>query len=104
MDDNYDYEFFTYLTSSTNETTNNNNNVKRVNLSDKPSFAQSFFEFYDQLRIKPENKLVTKAKCKVKDCQTQYVYLVEELKKSSQQTIETTLLKPYLASRQQKLT
>ncbi|CAG8829574.1 21215_t:CDS:2, partial [Cetraspora pellucida] len=79
--------------------------------------------------IKPEDKPITKAKCKVEGCQTQYVWhgsttnmvnhlrdihhitktslehsSVEELKKSSQQTIEITLSKPYSASRQQKLT
>ncbi|CAG8711659.1 7259_t:CDS:2, partial [Ambispora leptoticha] len=157
MNDDYDYEFSTYSTSSStpntsqwasvldqdndnsvsysqspplaNETTNNNNNAKRVKLSDKPGFAQSFFEFYDQPRIKPGDKPITKAKCKVEGCQTQYVWYgsttnlvnhlcdvyhitktlleyssVEELKKSSQQTIETTLSKLYSASRQQKLT
>ncbi|CAG8817524.1 3915_t:CDS:2, partial [Gigaspora margarita] len=137
MDDNYDHEFSTYSTSSstpntsqwtstldqndevsvsfsqlpppplTNETSNSNNNAK---LSDKPELP------------------ITKAKCKIESCQTQYIWhgsttnIVnhlrnihhitktslehssdEELKKSSQQTIETTLLKPYLVSRYQKL-
>ncbi|KAF0520816.1 zinc finger BED domain-containing protein 1-like [Gigaspora margarita] len=47
-----------------NETTNNNNNVKRVKLSNKPGLAQSFFEFYEQPGIKPEDKPIIKAKCK----------------------------------------
>ncbi|CAG8854194.1 30188_t:CDS:1, partial [Gigaspora margarita] len=49
-----------------NETTNNNNNIKRVKLSNKPGLTQSFFEFYEQPRIKPEDKLIIKAKYKVK--------------------------------------
>ncbi|CAG8827393.1 153_t:CDS:2, partial [Racocetra persica] len=61
-------------------------------LFDKPGLAQSFFEFYDQPGIKPEDKPITKAKCKIEGCQTQYVWH------------ETTLSKPYSVSRQQKLT
>ncbi|CAG8845322.1 6927_t:CDS:1, partial [Gigaspora margarita] len=104
----------------TNETSNSNNIAKRVKLSNKPGLVQTFFEFYEQPGIKSNDKPITKAKCKIEGYQTQYVWygsttnivnhlcniyhitkisleysLVEELKKSSQQTIETTLLKPY---------
>ncbi|CAG8847398.1 31122_t:CDS:2, partial [Gigaspora margarita] len=158
MDNDYDNEFPTYSTSSTpntsqwtsaldqdndvsvsfsqspltpliSETSNSNNNTKRVKLFDKPGLVQFFFEFYELPGTKPDDKPITKAKCKIEGCQIKYVWhgsttnivnhlcdvhhitktslehsSVEELKKFSQQTIESTLLKPYSVSRQQKLT
>ncbi|CAG8851977.1 16894_t:CDS:1, partial [Gigaspora margarita] len=104
MDDYYDCEFSTHSTSSStpntsqwastldqddvvlvsysqsppppsaNEPTNNNNNAKRIKFSNKPGLTQTFFEFYKQPGIKPEDKPITKAKCKVEGCQTQYIW------------------------------
>jgi len=159
MDEDYDYDFSTYNSTSdssfiTNQQTDSldqdDDNIqishsqspapssneitdshiaKRTKLSNKDNFIKSFFTFYEQPGHKPEDKSTTKLKCSIKGCQTEYVWhgsttnminhlrdvhhitkmslhnkTADELKKSSQQTLETMLLKPYPPAKQQKLT
>ncbi|CAG8779304.1 7693_t:CDS:2, partial [Cetraspora pellucida] len=159
MDEDYDYDFSTYNSTSdssfiTNQQTDSldqdDDNIqishsqspapssneitdshiaKRTKLSNKDNFIKSFFTFYEQPGHKPEDKSTTKLKCSIKGCQTKYVWhgsttnminhlrdvhhitkmslhnkTADELKKSSQQTLETMLLKPYPPAKQQKLT
>lgn len=131
----YDDAFASYSQPSiylADEATNSeavNNEPKKIKLSDKGSFARPFFDFYECPGAQPEEKTITKAKCMIAGCPSEYTWhgsttnlinhlrdahritkmslenkSVEELKKPSQQTLETVLLKPHSASKQKKLT
>ncbi|CAG8722449.1 6851_t:CDS:2, partial [Gigaspora rosea] len=128
MDEDYDYDFSTYNSTSdssfiTNQQTDSlDQDDDNIQISHSQSPAPSSNEITD-------NKSTTKLKCSIKGCQTEYVWhgsttnminhlrdvhhitkmslhnkTADELKKSSQQTLETMLLKPYPPAKQQKLT
>ncbi|CAG8573422.1 2194_t:CDS:2, partial [Dentiscutata heterogama] len=100
-DDNISISHSQSLAPSFNKI-NDSHIAKKAKLSNKDNFIKSFFTFYEQPGHKPEDKSTTKLKCSIKSCQTKYT--VNELKKFSQQILETMLLKPYPQAKQQKLT
>ncbi|CAG8740997.1 21894_t:CDS:1 [Gigaspora margarita] len=60
--------------SFTNESTESYS-VKRLKLTaNKDKFIKNFFKSYEKSGIRPEDKSITKLKCKIVDCQTEYVW------------------------------